>query len=119
MSIRRSTIRRLQQALRGSLESFELLDGSRYWYDPQEVHKALFLAAYGLQLGRVKGEAPEFYQKLTQAKNPERVLEHLEPDNPASAFLNPTALFDRDILINERRLVPNVGEKPEDLSEGA
>ena len=117
MSIRRSTIRRLQQALRGSLESFELFDGSRYWYDPQEVHKALFLAAYGLQLGRV-GEPPELYRKLVEAKDPAAVLERLEPESN-EVFVNPTALFDRDILINERRLVPNVGEKPEDLSEGA
>ena len=50
MSIRRSTIRRLQEALRGNLASFELLDGTRYYYDPQELHKQLFLFAFDAQL---------------------------------------------------------------------
>ena len=116
MPIRRSTIRRLQEALRGNLESIELLDGSRFYYDPMEAYKELFLCAYGLQLGQV-GEPPEFYLKLTQAKDPVAVLERLAPENPQHAFVNPSALYDRDVLINERRLVPRVAEAPEELFE--
>ena len=117
MPISRSTIRRLREALRGNLESFELLDGSRYWYDPQEVHKQLFLCAYGLQLGRV-GEPPELFRKLCEARDPAAVLERLEPESN-EAFVNPAAMYDRDALVRERRLVPLVAPEPEDLSEGA
>ena len=115
MSIRRSTIRRLQQALRGNLESFVLLDDSRYYYDPQEVHKRLFLAAYDLALGK-EPEPPELYRKLTQAKDPDAVLKRLEPES-TEAFVNPAAMYDRDALINERRLVPLVAEEPQELFE--
>ena len=116
MTIRRSTIRRLQQALRGSLESFELLDGSTYYYDPAEAYKELFLCAYGLQLGQV-GEPPELFQKLIQAKDPAGVLKRLEPESPAHAFVNVAEMYDRDALVQQRRLVPNVVPQPEDLSE--
>jgi hypothetical protein len=118
MPISRREIRRLEHAARGEWDSFPLLDGSRYFYDTAETYKALFLFAYDLQLGRV-GEVPEFYQKLTQARDPAEVLQRIEPDNPAAAFVNPSALFDRDILVRERRLVPLVAPEPEDLSEGA
>jgi hypothetical protein len=114
----RGRVRRLREALRGNLESFELEGGSRYYYDPQEIHKELFLFAYDLQLGQV-GEPPEFYRMLTRAKDPERVLERLEPENPERAFLNVAEMYDRDILVRERRLVSLVGEEPRDLSEGA
>ena len=117
MTIRRSTIRRLQQALRGNLESFELEGGSRYYYDPQEVHEELFLHAYHLGLGRVE-EPPELYRMVTGAKDPAAVLERLKPES-AGAFVDPSALYDRDALVNERRLVPLVAPEPEDLSEGA
>jgi hypothetical protein len=116
MVLSRRFIRRLENALRGNLESFELLDGSHYYYDPAEAYKQSFLCAYGLQLGQV-GEAPELYQKLCQAKNPAAVLERLAPENPQHAFVNPSALYDRDVLINERRLVPRVAEAPEELFE--
>ena len=117
MSIKRSTIRRLQQALRGNLESFELLDGTRFYYNPQEVHKQLFLAAYDLALGK-EPEPPAIYQKICEAKDPAAVLERLKPESP-EAFVNVAEMYDRHVLVNERHLVPNVGQEPEDLSEGA
>jgi hypothetical protein len=36
-------MKRLEHAARGDLESFELLDGSRYYFDRMEAHKAVFL----------------------------------------------------------------------------
>ena len=117
MVLNRRFIRRLENALRGNLEHFELLDGSRYYYDPQEVHEELFLHAYHLQLGRVE-ESPELYRMLTEAKDPAAVLERLKPES-AQAFVDPSALYDRGALVNERRLVPLVAQEPEDLSEGA
>src|SRR5215208_6583174 len=116
MSIRRSTIRRLREALRGTLDSFELIDGSHYFYDAMEVHKELFLAACALGVGEVP-HPPELYQKLCRAKDPAAVLERLAPENPEQAFVNPSEIYDRNILIKERRLVPIVAPEPEDLSE--
>ena len=117
MGINRRLIRRLENAVRGDLDSFALLDGSRYYFDLRETSKVLFLHALGLQMGR-PAEPPEVFQKLTQARDPGAVLERLEPES-TEAFVNSSELYDRDILVSERRLVPNVGEKPEDLSEGA
>jgi len=113
--LNRGSIRRLQSGLRGNLESFELQDGSRYYYDPMEAHEQLFLCALGLQLGQVR-ELPEILEKLCRAKDPAAVLERLEPESPG-AFVNVGEMYDRDALVSERRLVPNVAEEPEDLSE--
>ncbi len=116
MGISRRLIRRLERDARGGLDSFELLDGGRYHFDPPEVHKELFSHALDLQLGRV-GEPPEIYRKICEAKDPAAVLERLAPDNPEHAFVNPAALYDREVLVNERRLVPLAAGPPEDLSE--
>jgi hypothetical protein len=112
----RAQVRRLKLDLEGSLESFELLDGSRYYFDTAEAHKELFLAACALGVGEVP-DPPELYQKLCQAKDPAAVLERLAPENPEKAFVNPSEIYDREILIKERRLVPIVAPEPEDLSE--
>jgi YD repeat-containing protein len=40
----RSWIRRLERDARGHLESFELLDGSTYYYDPYENLQGAFHA---------------------------------------------------------------------------
>jgi len=70
-------------------------------------------------LGRVErwAEPPEIFRKICEAKDPAAVLERLAPDNPEHVFVNPAAIYDRDVLITERRLVPLAGEPPEDLSE--
>jgi hypothetical protein len=113
----RDQLRRLRLDMRSGLESFELLDGSRYHYDTMEVNKELFLAAFDLQLGKVP-DPPELFRKLCEAKDPAAVLDRLAPENPERAFVNVAEMYDRDILINERRLVPaELGEEPPDLSE--
>jgi hypothetical protein len=112
-------LKRIERSLRGMLESFELLDGSTYYYDRLETHKQLFLHAYDVQLGRGDKwpEPPEVYRKIAEAKDPAAVLERFRPENSQSAFVDPTVLFDTDALVNERRLVPISYEPPEDLSE--
>jgi hypothetical protein len=112
-------LKRIEQSLRGMLESFELLDGSTYYYDRLETHKELFLHAYDVQLGDADKwpEPPEIYCMICEAKDPAAVLERLKPDNPQSAFVDPTALYDTQVLVNERRLVPLTYAPVEDLSE--
>jgi len=39
----RDRLRRLQEAARGGMDWLELSDGSRYYFEPMEAHKALFL----------------------------------------------------------------------------
>ena len=82
---------------------------------PLKTFEELFLCAFGLQLGRV-GEPPELYRKLTQVKDPAAVLKRLEPESPG-AFVNVGEMYDRDALVNERRLVPLVAQEPEELFE--
>jgi hypothetical protein len=115
----RSWIRRLERAASEDLESFELLDGSIYYYDRLETYWELFLHACDVQLGDAHKwpEPPEVYRKMCEAKDPAAVLERFKPENPRSAFIDPAALFDTDALVNERRLVPISYEPPEDLSE--
>jgi hypothetical protein len=112
----RDQLRRLKRDARGDLESFVLLDGSRYYYSPTEVHKQLFLHAYDLQLGG-QPEPPEVLTKLCQARNPAAVLERFRPERPEQAFVDLAACYDTDALVKDRRLVPYEVEPPEDLSE--
>jgi hypothetical protein len=115
----RNLIRRLERSALEDLDSFKLRDGSIYYYDRLETHREMFLHAYDVQLGDAAKwpEPPEVYHKICEAKDPAAILERFKPENPQSAFVDPTALFDTDAFVNERRLVPISYEPPEDLSE--
>jgi hypothetical protein len=114
----RGWIKRLERDANEHLESFELLDGSTYYYDRLETYKELFLHACDLQLGRGEWpEPPEVYRKICEARDPATVLERFKPENPQSAFVNLAELYDTDALVRERCLVPFSVEPPEDLSE--
>jgi hypothetical protein len=64
----RGAIERLERRAREDLESFELLDGSTYYYDRLETYKELFLHAYDVQLGDADKcpEPPEIYRKMRE-----------------------------------------------------
>jgi hypothetical protein len=115
----RSWIRRLERDARGHLESFELLDGSTYYYDGLETYKELFLHAYDVQLGDADKwpEPPEVYRKMCEARDPAAVLKRFRPEDPERAFVNVAELYDTHLLVNERRLVPIYHPPVEDLSE--
>ena len=112
----RRWIKRLEHAARGDLESFELLDGSQYFYNATEVHKQLFVHACDLQLGRRPGP-PEVLTKICEARNPAAVLERFKPEHPEQAFVDLSACYETAALVEDRRLVPFEVEPPEDLSE--
>jgi hypothetical protein len=114
----RSWIRRLERAASEDLESFELLDGSTYYYDRLETYEELFLHACDVQLGDADKwpEPPEVYQKMCEAKDPAEVLERFKPEDPERAFVDVTQIYDTDVLVRERRLVPLVHAPVEDLS---
>jgi hypothetical protein len=115
----RGWLKRLERGARENLESFELLDGSTYYFDRLETSKELFLHAYDLQLGRGEkwAEPPEVYRKICEARDPAAAIERLKHESPQGAFVDPAALYDTDALVRERRLVPICMEPPEDLSE--
>jgi hypothetical protein len=115
----RAAIKRLERDASEDLASFELLDGSTYYYDRLETYKELFLHAYDVQLGDADKwpEPPEIYRKMCEARYPAAVLERLKPEYPERAFVNLAELYDTDVLVNERRLVPLYHPPVEDLSE--
>jgi hypothetical protein len=114
----RGWLKRLERSASEDLESFELLDGSIYYFGGLETHKQLFLHACDLQLGKGEWpEPPEVYRKMCEAKDPAAVLELLKPEDPQRAFVNLAELYDTDVLVNERRLVPLYHPPVEDLSE--
>jgi hypothetical protein len=117
MGLRR-WMRRLERDASEDLESFELLDGSTYYYDRLETYKELFLHAYDLQLGRGEWpEPPEVYRKMCEARDVAEVLERFKPEEPERAFVNLAELYDTDVLVNERRMAPVYHAPVEDLSE--
>jgi hypothetical protein len=127
----RRWIKRLEHAARGDLASFELLDGSRYYFDPASPE--LFMHWY--ECGKAGSahnwpEPPEVMRKLTDAKDVERAVELVRGEGSWD-FL----VYDIEVLISERTLEPRglvssydpvAGEhrildpydyEPEDLSE--
>jgi hypothetical protein len=98
----RSRIKRLEREARGNLASFELLDGSRYYFNPTSPD--LFLHWYGCATaGSAHSwpEPPEILRKLTQAKDLERAAEQVRGEGSCD-FLP----YDIEVLISERRLEP-------------
>ncbi len=77
--------------------SFELEDGSLYYYDAGEVYKEAFL--HGMDCLKAdsfedRPEPPEVYRKMCEARDPAAVLERLTSTPPVDfpsevdAFLN-------------------------------
>jgi hypothetical protein len=116
----RGKLKRLERHASEDFESFELLDGSTYYYDRLETYKELFLHACDLQLGKGEWpEPPEVYRKMCEARDVAKVLERFKPEEPERAFVNLAVLYDTDVLVNERRLVALYHAPVEDLSEQA
>jgi hypothetical protein len=112
-------LKRLKQASRDDLVSFELRDGSRYYY---VQGGELFMHWYEcIGAGNPENwpEPPEVVRKLTEAKDPRAAL--AEVMGGGDDYLT----FEPEILINERRLEPRSlvadrdvhGQDVEDLSE--
>jgi hypothetical protein len=83
----RNWLKRIERCAREHYDSFELRDGSTYYYDCEETSKELFLHAYDVELGeRDKWpEPPEICRKMCEAKDPTAVLERFRPEDPVRA----------------------------------
>jgi hypothetical protein len=111
----------LQRDASKSLASFELLDGTVYFFDRLETYGEVFMHGRDVLLGDASEakwpEPPEVYRKICEARDPAKALELFMPEDPTRALVVSTAVFDRYALVNERRLVPISYEPPVDLSE--
>ncbi len=119
----RDKMRRFEQAARGHLVSFELLDGSRYYHDPLDpklfLHWAECLTAGNLDKWP---EPPEAVRKVTEAKDPKAALESIM--GGGSWDIVP---YDLEALAGERDIRPRsliagrgvYDQETEDLSESA
>jgi hypothetical protein len=98
----RDKVRRLQKAAEGELASFELLDGSRFYYDPTSPELFLHFCNCATE-GSAHNwpEPPEVVRKLCEAKDVERALEKAQGE---ATFYS--IVYEPEILITERRLEP-------------
>jgi hypothetical protein len=118
----RNWIKRLERAASEDLESFELLDGTRYFYNPTSAE--CFLHSMACMRAQGEGETtfpepPETVKVIARARDRRAVLNQLYP--PWSFGVFP---YDVDALVEHGELVPRsmvvgreLGEVLEDLSE--
>ena len=117
----RARLERLEHAARGTLVSFELLDGSRFYYNPQTFD--LFLHWYDCLIAGNPDkwpEPPEAVRKVTEAKDPQAALESIVG---GSTWSIPP--YDLEALVTERDIRPRslvagrdvYDQEVEDLSE--
>jgi hypothetical protein len=100
--ISRGWVKRLERASREHLASFELLDGSRYYFD--RAGPELFLHGVAcLKAGSAHNwpEPPEVMRKLTEAKDVERAIELVRGGGSWDFFV-----YNIEILVAERSLEP-------------
>jgi hypothetical protein len=107
----------LERAARGEVESFELRDGSRFYFDYLQTARAMYLHSIKCHTADTVEEWPaplQIHLKLLEARDPATVLTHLDP--PGGPQFAPLP-YDRNTLISERRLVPLFTGPVKDLSE--
>jgi hypothetical protein len=113
--------KRLEQATRSDLSSFELSSGATYYH---VASGELYLYCYDC-IGKHPDswpEVPELLRKVLEAKDPRVALEQVM--SPAISDIFP---YDAEVLVTERRLEPTsivaghdpseAGQADEDLSE--
>ncbi len=104
----RARLEKLQKAARGQLDSFELADGTRYWFSPEQGTRDLF--EYWTQSLRAvhhqtpRPEPPEILHAVSRARDREQALRAVEPEGISWLPLDREALV-RDGALRERPLV--------------
>ena len=118
----RGQLKRLEQSLRGTLESIVLEDGSRYYYSP--IGGECFLHSMDCLRAQGEGETtfpepPKTIKALARARDRRAALNQLYPGGSFGVFP-----YDVDALLERGELVPRsmvvgreLGEVLEDLSE--
>jgi hypothetical protein len=115
----RGRLKRLEQAAQGELESFELLDGRLYYYNPQTFELFMhWMECVSAGNPDKWPEPPEAVRMVTEAKDPQAALGSISD----GAEWIP---YDLEVLITEREIRPRslvagrdvYDQEVEDLSE--
>jgi hypothetical protein len=101
MALSRSWIKRLENEASSNLAWFRLHDGTRFFYDRDEVGQQLFLHGCASIRDRYTAgedhELPEILRMIVdEAANPREVLERFRSGNPEGMFFDPMDLLDAD-----------------------
>jgi hypothetical protein len=116
----KSKLGKLQKAMRGTLEYFELADGSRYYFDPHESFSTTF--RYFADSLRVehkrepRPEPPEVLQAVAEASDRGAALDRVM-DNFSHLPLDREALVERGELVARSLRRASQQTDEEDLSE--
>ena len=118
----RGWVKRLERGARSNLASFQLEDGSRFYYDPASGERFL----HSMDCLRAQGEGkatfpepPESVRALLKAKDRAAALSQLYPTGTFDVFpYDPEAIVERGELVPRSMVVGReLGEPLEDLSE--
>ncbi len=112
----RDKLRRLERLARGKLDSFELRDGQRYYFDPQEAFSHAFLffsdSMRADHSGEPRPDPPEVLRAVAGARDREEALSR------ALGGFGGLLPIDREALLSRGELVPRsllAGVEYEDL----
>ncbi len=101
----RGKLDRLQKAMRGNLEYFELADGGRHWYSPEAAVRELFSHSMDSLTADCRGEPrpgpPPLLVTVARAKDRRAALGAL----PLTKYPWPRP-FDLEALVERGELVP-------------
>jgi hypothetical protein len=120
-------IKRLRRAMENNVESFELADGSRFYFDPQSPELFLYTCACGDAQGEGKTtfpEPPAVIKAIARAKDRAAAYHQVFERDRAGSFVSETFPFEYEALIEEGKLIPRslmagkeLGEPLPDLFE--
>lgn len=117
----RGKLDRLQKTMQGKLSFFELADGRRYYFDPQETFRATFMfLADSLQADHARDprpEPPEVLRAVADAKDRETALTRIM-DGRSHLPLDREALVERGEFVPRSLVAGREYDGLEDFSEG-
>jgi len=98
-------IRKLEKAVGGNRIAFELVDGTRFVFDPAEVGPAMFAyfaaSARAVYRGEERPDPPEIIRAMARARDREAAFRQVFPESLAHS-----PLFDQDALVERGEIVP-------------
>ncbi len=101
----RDKFRRLEKTMRGTLASFELVDGSRYFYEPEKAWSELFLhhsdCMRADHRSEPRPEPPEILTAVAKARDRRSAVERLYAQDPA-----PLTAYDLEALVERGEFDP-------------
>jgi hypothetical protein len=102
----RDRLRRLEKTMRGRLSSFELADGTHYYFEPEKVWSELFLHGSDCLEADYKSEPrpdpPPILKAVARAKDRRSAIERLYAPGT-----HPFAAYDPEALVERGEFVPH------------